>query len=746
MSARGRKSGTESTGKEGSGGGDGEGDDGVPNGYSSRLRSGPSSVSYRDKLLSPDSAGFLVKHTMEDDIMQGWKEFFNKMNEKETQALWRTRMKKRIRRLDDWRVHLVLGASFPTYVIRDRINRMWRPNDPLKRIPLSNGYYIVSFSNKEDREYAFQEGPWMIEDHYLTVPRWRPNFNPWKADFQCIIAAWIRLPDIPFEFYNVESLQRIGNMVGKMIKIDRSTSVYDKGGFARICVEIDLKKPLLPTYMVFGEERHIVYEGLHQVCFVCGKYGHQQQVCPTCQTKGPSSTSEQENVGSASANEGGERMEKGESGGDVGVQQSVNTPSEGGDGGKTAGKESGLGGGATIVTGGDSLKASPFGKIRILRHDYSGHSLPADMRKGSPGNQVFNVAQNKLGLKRDSQLSNRSQEGMTGDQACVNKKQEINIGDPRVVADKIQTLKAGVNGHKVELIKEKGPPQSEWVKVSAKKKSVGKGKAKGKENRSPPSQQVPQSSFVAQDMEPTKSFSSKNPPVMQASSTLGSLVAGIHSQEHGLLPMHNLDELMGTGAKSFPALVCDLKSHYELDFLAILETRYTQEASVGRVQQLGFPNMELIQCEGYSGGIWCFWDHSISSVTVLERHHQFVHLLVTGSTGQSWMFTVVYASTSCVGRQILWENLSRIAQTVHRAWLIGGDFNGTLLHCERRSSATFRSSTDRGFRNWVDSHEVRDMGFVGPEFTWKREDKPVRPEFTCQMSYPSVEEGLLNWC
>ncbi|KAI9079606.1 hypothetical protein K1719_038433 [Acacia pycnantha] len=122
----------------------------------------------------------------------------------------------------------VLGASFPTYIIRDRINRMWRPKDPLKLIPISNGYYIVSFSNKEDRDYAYQEGPWMIEDHYLIVQRWRPNVNPWKADIQCRITAWVRLPDVPFEFYNVESLRRIGNMIGKMIKIDRSTSIYDK--------------------------------------------------------------------------------------------------------------------------------------------------------------------------------------------------------------------------------------------------------------------------------------------------------------------------------------------------------------------------------------------------------------------------------------------------------------------------------------------------------------------------------------
>ncbi|KAI9113401.1 hypothetical protein K1719_015328 [Acacia pycnantha] len=69
-------------------------------------------------------------------------------------------------------------------------------------------------------------------------------------------------------------------MIGKIIKMDRSTSVYDKGGFVRICVEIDLKKPLVPTYLVFGEERPIIYEGLHHVCFSCGKYGHQKTGWP----------------------------------------------------------------------------------------------------------------------------------------------------------------------------------------------------------------------------------------------------------------------------------------------------------------------------------------------------------------------------------------------------------------------------------------------------------------------------------
>lgn len=108
-------------------------------------------------------------------------------------------------------------------------------------VPLSNEYYIVSFSSKEDRDYAYYEGPWMIDDHYLLVQRWRPNFNPWRADRQRRIAVWVRIPNLPMELCTVKSLGLIGNMIGKMIKIDRSTSIYDKGEFDGFVLRLTFK-------------------------------------------------------------------------------------------------------------------------------------------------------------------------------------------------------------------------------------------------------------------------------------------------------------------------------------------------------------------------------------------------------------------------------------------------------------------------------------------------------------------------
>lgn len=54
----------------------------------------------------------------------------------------------------------LLDAHVPKHVLMDRVRRMWKPQDPVKVVPLSNDYYIVSFTKREDRDYAFQEGPW----------------------------------------------------------------------------------------------------------------------------------------------------------------------------------------------------------------------------------------------------------------------------------------------------------------------------------------------------------------------------------------------------------------------------------------------------------------------------------------------------------------------------------------------------------------------------------------------------------
>ena len=71
------------------------------------------------------------------------------------------------------------------------------------------------------------------------------------------------------------------NQIGDNVKIDELTSIHSGAKFARICIVIDLRRKLIPTFTALGKDFLVAYERLHLVCFNCGKYGHKLEECPT---------------------------------------------------------------------------------------------------------------------------------------------------------------------------------------------------------------------------------------------------------------------------------------------------------------------------------------------------------------------------------------------------------------------------------------------------------------------------------
>ncbi|XP_028758817.1 uncharacterized protein LOC114717788 [Neltuma alba] len=182
----------------------------------------------------------------------------------------------------------------------------------------------------------------------------------------------------------------------------------------------------------------------------------------------------------------------------------------------------------------------------------------------------------------------------------------------------------------------------------------------------------------------------------------------------------------GTGSKAFPNLVQELRRHYHLDFLALLETRADKQKTEQRISRLGFQEFSFTEAVGFSGGIWCLWGAGIRRVEVLEQHKQFIHLRVENSRLDSWCMTVVYASPNLAARRSLWSNLSRLGEQMQEPWVLGGDFNATLFDSERKSIAPNSISSDRDFGAWFETHSMEDLGFVGPWFSWKRGSTEAR--------------------
>ncbi|CAL1410590.1 unnamed protein product [Linum trigynum] len=161
-----------------------------------------------------------------------------------------------------------------------RLNMLWARNDTIQITNRTNGYYFIRFTNKLEYEATLTGGPWLIGDHYITTQKWKKSFNPKTCKIASTL-AWIHLPDLPIELFNPKAVMRIAARAGTPVRVYRAKKLGARGVYARACIEVDLTKPLLSKYKVEGVEYEINYEGLDNVCFECGMYGHSKNACPT---------------------------------------------------------------------------------------------------------------------------------------------------------------------------------------------------------------------------------------------------------------------------------------------------------------------------------------------------------------------------------------------------------------------------------------------------------------------------------
>ncbi|KAI7993248.1 hypothetical protein LOK49_LG11G01583 [Camellia lanceoleosa] len=93
-------------------------------------------------------------------------------------------------------------------------------------------------------------------------------------------ALWVRFPNLPIEYYDEKVLYQISKVLGTPLKIDINTAMTARGKYARVCVEMDLRKPLI-SHLTIGRYHYVVeYEHLHTLCFSCGRVGHRKDKCP----------------------------------------------------------------------------------------------------------------------------------------------------------------------------------------------------------------------------------------------------------------------------------------------------------------------------------------------------------------------------------------------------------------------------------------------------------------------------------
>ncbi|KAL4285073.1 hypothetical protein GQ457_16G011210 [Hibiscus cannabinus] len=172
----------------------------------------------------------------------------------------------------------LLGRKIGFKALLSRILALWKPFGELQLIDLENDYFLVKFSNEMDFAKVLTGGPWTVYGSYLTVQPWNRTFVT-SEKYPSHVVVWVRLPGLPYRYYSKALFRIIASVVGRVVKVDYNTQEAERGKFARLAVMVDLNKPLLSCIGIDGRVQKLEYEGLHQICFGCGVYGHSKDDC-----------------------------------------------------------------------------------------------------------------------------------------------------------------------------------------------------------------------------------------------------------------------------------------------------------------------------------------------------------------------------------------------------------------------------------------------------------------------------------
>ncbi|XP_070042938.1 uncharacterized protein [Nicotiana tomentosiformis] len=141
----------------------------------------------------------------------------------------------------------VFGKRVCYQFLQNQLQAIWKPTEALSLIDLGSDYYLIKFNKLENYNKALHDGPWFIGKQFLTVRKWEPRFVASEASLT-YSAIWARLPELPTKFYDYDILQKIGNKLGELIRIDTCTSSTLRGKYARLCILAPIEKPLKTHY------------------------------------------------------------------------------------------------------------------------------------------------------------------------------------------------------------------------------------------------------------------------------------------------------------------------------------------------------------------------------------------------------------------------------------------------------------------------------------------------------------------
>ncbi|XP_060203006.1 uncharacterized protein LOC132631446 [Lycium barbarum] len=172
----------------------------------------------------------------------------------------------------------VIGASPTIATVAGFIASNWNFASKPRIYYHNDGYFIVRFNSMEDRNEVIYSGPQLLNNRPLVIKPWSVKFDFAKEVLK-IIPLWVKFPNLPLNYWSMDSLSRISSGLGNPLYVDECTTQMERISYARVLIELDIIRPRPNSVKVadpHGKEfdQAVAYDWKSIYCGTCCQLGH----------------------------------------------------------------------------------------------------------------------------------------------------------------------------------------------------------------------------------------------------------------------------------------------------------------------------------------------------------------------------------------------------------------------------------------------------------------------------------------
>lgn len=176
-------------------------------------------------------------------------------------------------------VFYVIGSTPSLSAVYKYIASQWNQvGKPLVYLH-DDGYFIVKFGSVDDKNSVLCSGPYMFYNKKpIVIKPWNPHFH-FQHEVLRTVPLWVRFPNLALNCWSVDSLSRIGSLLGVPVCADSCTTRQLRISYARLLIEMDVTKALPKDVWIEGPNgiayaQKVLYEWAPPFCTKCNMVGH----------------------------------------------------------------------------------------------------------------------------------------------------------------------------------------------------------------------------------------------------------------------------------------------------------------------------------------------------------------------------------------------------------------------------------------------------------------------------------------